>query len=257
MYKNNNEKVFPVYKSIGETPYSLVQKFRIKKNTPKELKVAYAGRLDPMAEGIVLLIVGEKLTNFNNYLQLKKEYEADILFGFTTDTYDILGLPTRKKQIKINYAEIGKQIINQDKIFSFSLPPFSSYKIKGKPLFSWARENRLNEIKIPTKEIKINDLKIINHYMMSEEEIKKIVVGKLKKVRGDFRQKRIQEEWNNLLKKKEEKHIIFRIKIATDSGFYVRSFADKIGKDLSVGAILFDLKRIKIDKYNINDCIKL
>lgn len=59
----NDIKIIPVYKKIGETPYQLVQKFRKKENISEELKIAYAGRLDPMAEGVILLVIGKKTNN--------------------------------------------------------------------------------------------------------------------------------------------------------------------------------------------------
>ncbi len=257
MQQVNQEEIFPIYKKVGQTPYQLVQAFRKKENIPSNIKVAYAGRLDPMAEGVMLFIVGEKLTGFNSYLNLQKEYEADILFGFKTDTYDILGIPNKRKNKKIETQIIKEKIINQNKLFSFPLPPFSSYKIKGKPLFYWAKENKLNEIEIPIKEVKINSLEIIDHYTLNEKEIKKIIVEKINKVKGDFRQKKISEKWKKILVNKDQQHLVFKIKISTDSGFYVRSFANKVGNDLSNGALLFHLRRIKIGKYSIDNCIKL
>lgn len=251
------EEIFPVYKPVGKTPYELIQRFREKKKVPESVKVAYAGRLDPMAEGVMLFVVGKKLANFNSYLKLKKEYEADILFGFNTDTYDVLGFPQKKIIKEINVEEIKKKIIEQNRIFSFSLPPFSSYKIQGNPLFYWAREGKINEIRIPTKKIIIHDLRILSHYKISEREIEKNIINKVSKVKGSFRQEETIKKWINILNVKEQKHLVVKIKIAADSGFYVRSFADKIGEESSLGAVLFHLKRLKIDKYSIKDCIKL
>lgn len=199
----------------------------------------------------------KKLTTFNNYLKLEKEYEAGILFGFNTDTYDILGVPVAKENNKVELKDIKEKIVNQNRLFSFSMPPFSSYKIKGKPLFYWAREKKMNEIKIPIQKVKINNLKIINCYTLNEEEIKKNIIEKISNVKGDFRQKEILKKWTELLASRKKQHFIVKIKISTDSGFYVRSFTNKIGEELSIGAVLFCLKRTKIGKYNINSCIKL
>ncbi len=256
MEKEYSEKIFSVYKEVGETPYQVVQKFRQKKNIPPVMKVAYAGRLDPMAEGLLLLVLGRRLRNFDKLIKKEKEYEADILFGFSTDSYDILGIPQKNDINDVDHKKIKDVILNQEKIFSFELPPFSSYKVQGKPLFYWARENKIQNIARPVKKVKINELKIIGEYKLTEEEIHKIVVQKINKVNGNFRQKEILKEWNKVLKNKKQ-HSILKIKINCDSGFYVRSFAEKIGKELSIGAVLFHLKRTKIGEYNINNSIKL
>ncbi len=256
MQKEIIEKVFPVYKKIGQTPYQLVQEFRRRKNIPQDIKIAYAGRLDPMAEGVVLFIVGKKLTNFNNYLKMDKEYEADILFGFKTDTYDILGIPNRNSHKEVKISAIKKTILGQNKIFTFPLPPFSSYKIKGKPLFYWAKKEKIDTIEIPIKNVKINSLKIIEYYKLSEGEIENIIIKKIKKVTGDFRQQEILDNWNKILNSKNQEHFVVKIVISADSGFYVRSFVNKIGNDLSTAAVLFHLKRKRIGKYTIENCIK-
>ncbi len=256
MGKDNIEKIFPVYKKIGQTPYQLVQEFRKQKKIPEDIKIAYAGRLDPMAEGVVLFVIGKKLTNFNNYLKIDKEYEADILFGFKTDTYDILGIPDKNNHKEVKIADIKKTILSQNKIFTFPLPPFSSYKINGKPLFYWAKKEKINTIEIPIKKIKINNLKIVEHYKLNEEEIKNIIIKKIKKVTGDFRQQEILDNWNKVLDSKNQQHFVVKIIISANSGFYVRSFVNKIGDDLSTSAVLFHLKRKRIGKYNIKDCIK-
>ncbi|MEX2029185.1 MAG: hypothetical protein WD963_01745, partial [Candidatus Paceibacterota bacterium] len=78
-------------KKEGETPLQALDNFRRKNIRYKDAKMTYAGRLDPMARGLLLVLSGEEVKKKEKYLALPKEYEFDILFGFSTDTYDILG----------------------------------------------------------------------------------------------------------------------------------------------------------------------
>ena len=61
----------------------------------KNEKMTYAGRLDPMAEGALIVLARNAIYEKERYLKMDKEYEGEILFGFETDTYDALGMPEK------------------------------------------------------------------------------------------------------------------------------------------------------------------
>ena len=85
--------VLNIKKPEGLTPYQVVTKFKRKHPSYKDIKIAYAGRLDPMAKGVLLLLVEPETKKREKYQKLPKEYEFEILFGVSTDTHDLLGLP--------------------------------------------------------------------------------------------------------------------------------------------------------------------
>ena len=85
------KKIILLNKKEGETPLEALDRFRMANPKYKDEKMTYAGRLDPMASGVLLVLVGEEIKQKDKYLALNKEYEFEILFGFATDTYDILG----------------------------------------------------------------------------------------------------------------------------------------------------------------------
>ncbi len=245
--KEMKKNLIVAYKEIGISPLDLINKIRDSYPELRNEKMAYAGRLDPLAEGIVLIVVGKELEKFDSYLNLDKEYEAKILLGFSSDTYDILGISEREDSTK---EEEAPQILEKfTGKFSFSLPPFSSYKIKGKPLFWWALEGKLNDIEIPKKEVDIYSVEIIKAEWVDEKSLKKEIVKKIEMIKGDFRQKEIIERWENILKKEEKKHLIVRVKISCSSGSYIRSVADALGKKLEGGGVLFSLYRKRVGQY--------
>ena len=84
-------KVLNLYKKIGETPLERIKRFKADNPEYAMLKMSYAGRLDPMAEGVLLVLVDGENKNREKYLNFSKEYEADIIFGIGTDTHDVLG----------------------------------------------------------------------------------------------------------------------------------------------------------------------
>ncbi len=78
-------------KHLGETPLQALDRLRIEQPEYQKATLSYAGRLDPMAEGLLLVLVDDECKHSQDYFGFDKDYEATILFGFDTDTHDILG----------------------------------------------------------------------------------------------------------------------------------------------------------------------
>ena len=87
-----NSSVVVVYKPQGWTPLAAVEEFKKSNPSYSDEKISYAGRLDPMAEGPLLLLVGNENKKRKEYEQLKKSYEAEIVLGISTDSFDALGI---------------------------------------------------------------------------------------------------------------------------------------------------------------------
>ncbi|HBB57029.1 TPA: hypothetical protein DEW47_02885 [Patescibacteria group bacterium] len=240
-------KILTVYKPLGLSPLEAIDLLREKHDEYKNTPITYAGRLDPMAEGVLILLTGETIHEKENYLKLNKEYQAEIIFGFETDTYDILG-----------FAEARKEIENLKGKISLPLPPYSSYKIKGKPLFQWAREGKLGEIEIPMRSTEIYETKIQCGREVAAKELLVEITEKIRLINGDFRQKEILAKWWEALSAANgEKFLAVKFTIACSSGTYVRSIAHNLGQRLGACAILLNLKRTKVGDFEINKSILL
>ncbi|HEY4484989.1 MAG TPA: hypothetical protein VI702_01510, partial [Nitrospiria bacterium] len=84
--------LLPVFKPVGPTSNRVAMAWSDTLGTV----VGHAGNLDPMAEGVLVLLVGpEANQNQAKYKAAEKEYRFDLLFGFSTDSYDVLGEVTR------------------------------------------------------------------------------------------------------------------------------------------------------------------
>ncbi|MFH1186669.1 MAG: hypothetical protein V1697_00685 [Candidatus Levyibacteriota bacterium] len=247
------QRVLLLKKKIGETPLETVQKF--KENNPEyqDQKLGYAGRLDPMAEGLLLVLVGKECKKRKEYESLLKTYEFEILFGISTDTFDVMGKIVKlNPEIKITEKQLEKVSIGFVGKHFQKYPPYSSPRVKGKPLFWWARKNRLNEIDIPKKRIQIYSLQFISLRNISSEKLLKKVHKRIKIVKGDFRQREILEIWDKNIKNKDLEFQIAKLKIECSSGTYVRSIADEIGKKLKIPSLALSINRRKIGNFIIN-----
>lgn len=130
-----------VDKPDGCTSHDIVahvrRQFRIK-------KVGHAGTLDPLATGLLILLLG-KATKVSQYLiSLSKAYEGEFLLGESTDSHDSDGeivetheLPAGLNEISLK-AEMLRFVGDQ-----YQTPPmFSAKKHKGKPLYKMARQGQ-------------------------------------------------------------------------------------------------------------------
>ena len=103
-------------------------------------KIGHCGTLDPLATGLLPICLGEA-TKFSSFTtDLDKTYEVEIKFGIETDTGDIDGEIISKCSNNFNEIDV-KSVLRQFTGSQMQTPPmFSALKIKGKPLYSWARK---------------------------------------------------------------------------------------------------------------------
>ncbi|MEK7120642.1 MAG: hypothetical protein AAB840_00955, partial [Patescibacteria group bacterium] len=83
--------ILNLYKKEGETPLERIRRFTTENPEYKNKKMTYAGRLDPMAEGVLIILTDEDVHIKDNFLRLDKEYEFEVLWAVSSDTHDILG----------------------------------------------------------------------------------------------------------------------------------------------------------------------
>ncbi len=253
--------VLSVNKPVSLTPNQVIEKIRTQFPHFAREKIGFAGRLDPMARGVLLLLIGDANFEREQYLNLDKTYEFTALLGLETDSYDLLGLliELEIKNPPENNEEIVNQFINEsigNKTQPY--PPYSTKPVQGKRMFNWAKEGRLNEIEIPTKEITIYSFKKLHESTLPVNELEKIINEKVAKIEGEFRQEEIINKWHALFeqhKNIEFKTITFEVKCS--SGTYVRSLVHNLGKLLNCGAVTLDINRTKVGTYKLDDALDL
>ncbi len=256
------KNVISLYKPVGFTPLQIITILRKQYPEYAQTTLGYAGRLDPMADGLLLVLVGEENKERKKYEDLPKEYACDVLFGIATDTYDILGKITQQTLIHTDITEsiqellptfLGKQ--------TQPYPPYSSQPVKGKPLYYWARNNKLSDIEIPTKNIEIYTITLLSQKEISTNELHAYISNRIPKVRGDFRQEEILAIWDNVFKQNtqhtQQTFPVFRFTISCSSGTYIRSFAHNLGQKLQTGALALSITRTKVGTHDLQDVTKL
>lgn len=261
-----------LYKYRGETPLECMQRFLASKKLGNELhhkheKGTYLGRLDPMAEGVLLIATGDDIKRKGEFLELDKEYDFTVLFGFSTDTYDTLGKVLRVEKLEnLDENEIRRVIVVYEGEREQKYPAFSSRTVGGKALHEWARMEGLAEkttadglesIEIPSKKVNIYKINFSGLQKLSPKELLGRLLMDISKVKGDFRQHEALVLWREILTKYIGDLFVGKFNAHVSSGTYIRSIVSDLGNTLGTGACALGITRTKVGEYKIEDSIKM
>jgi len=255
MYQN----VLKLYKPVGKTPLEMIRLLQRYFREYEHSTLGYAGRLDPMAEGLLIILVDDENKKRKLYERFEKKYLFEILFGVTTDTYDPLGIVQSFYEITSDInSQIQKCATLIPGLHDQPYPPYSSARVKGKPLFYWARTGMISTIEIPTKTIEVKHFEIEAIRKESFSKIYNSMLTNIHLVRGDFRQDEILHKWKEIYRNHEEIDcVVARCTAICSSGTYIRSLAHEIGQNTGTGAIALSIKRTQIGPFHLKDALKL
>lgn len=223
--------VIIINKNIGETPLECLERVRIQENISSNIPMTYAGRLDPLAEGQMIILIGDECKNKEKYLKYDKEYEIEILFGFSTDSYDILGLIDNYKVCKVGDLNLNNYI----KKFNQKYPRYSSKII--------AMKNIPDDF--PSKEVEIYSIENLGRREIKGVDLINEIISRISLVKGDFRQKEITARWSSISQDMRDSYFtILKLKVKCSSGTYMRTLAHNIGKDIGIPSSAYSIKRL-------------
>ncbi|MHB1023869.1 MAG: tRNA pseudouridine(55) synthase TruB [Acidobacteriaceae bacterium] len=136
-------------KPAGMTSHDVV---RCVRRATGENSVGHLGTLDPMATGVLPLLLGKFTRLAQFYSQAEKSYTGTIRFGFATDTYDAEGQPTTHvKPLHLSLAELRDLASRFRGEMQQVPPPYSAKKIEGVPAYKLARAGK----EVPVKPARI------------------------------------------------------------------------------------------------------
>ncbi len=126
-----------------------------------EKSVGHLGTLDPMATGVLPLVLGRFTRLAQFYNESEKEYQGAIRFGFSTDTYDAQGEPSGPEQpVNLTLEQIRAAASRFIGRIQQMPPPFSAKKISGVPAYKLARKGK--EFELKPKEVEVKEFEILS-----------------------------------------------------------------------------------------------
>jgi len=247
-----------IEKNIGETPLMAVEAFRRSNPTLSQFPMTYAGRLDPMASGKLVVLIGEECKRRAKYDHLDKTYVFEVLLGFHTDTGDVLGLSKPGAITTVSEHAAVAAARSQIGAHTYPYPAFSSKTVKGKPLFKYALENELSSIEIPCKDIRVHSMRYLDRIVIPKDELIERILNKidLLKIRDDvdelgagFRKEEIIKQWWSLQDRRKTPCSILRYETTVSAGTYVRTLAPLLAQSLGTQGLAYSIRRTKIGRY--------
>jgi len=201
-------------KPAGPTSHDVVARAR---RALREKRIGHTGTLDPLATGVLALVIG-RATRLAAFLSAgEKEYDATVRLGSATDTYDSLGTvrsPGSTPVTQITAAQVEASLARFRGAFDQVPPPFSAKKIAGVPAYRLARKQ---------KDVALSPVPVVVHSL------------------------RLMEMTDDVL----------RLRMTTSAGFYVRSLAHDLGADLGCGGYLESLRRTRAGRFGLDRAVPL
>ncbi|WP_035244163.1 tRNA pseudouridine(55) synthase TruB [Desulfonatronovibrio hydrogenovorans] len=141
-----NDGIIIINKPHGPTSADCLnrikRKFRIR-------KIGHAGTLDPMATGVLVVLLGQATKLADYIMEGQKTYKGTLRLGLETDTYDIQGQVIQEFDLSgITRTDIAREIAQWENQTSQEVPPVSAAKHKGRPLYALQRAGQTVPVKI-------------------------------------------------------------------------------------------------------------
>lgn len=243
-----NTYILPFWKKIGTSSSIIAKRVSEKLNLP----TSHTGTLDPMAEGVIKIIVGDDSKNKENFISNNKTYRFKFLFGISTDTHDALGIVDNVSMgNKLDEERIKKELKNFLGEYKQLYPKFSSKKVNGKSLWEYERQN----LEVPEVYIE-GDIFKIDFYgfeKIPKEVLLAKIFNQISLINGNFRQDEILKKYQGI--QLPDYFYSLEVEIVMTRGLYVRGLARDLGLRTNNPCIILDLIRTKDGETEKKDCL--
>lgn len=253
------QKYAVITKRVGETPLEAIEAWRTQSDVVKDIPLAYAGRLDPMASGTLIVLIGDECKRQKAYQGYDKEYRFEALVGFGSDTGDILGMAERGPESTISESNARHALHSLLGNRTLRYPRFSSRTVGGIPLHEWTLRGGLTDDRIPTYTANVKHVRLYGMRTISGGEVHAYIherIGRIppvtdprKALGADFRRGEILPQWDTLLANSSEQFTIIEASAIVSSGTYIRTLAEEIGRTLGTHALAYSIHRTHIGTY--------
>ena len=207
--------ILNIYKEKGFTSFDVCAKLR---GVFHQKKIGHTGTLDPLAEGVLVVLLGSATKLSDMLTSDHKEYEAVLKLGETSDTDDIAGkiVPTEgfAERPALSDEEIRAAVMSFVGSYDQIPPYYAAIKVDGKKLYEYARE--VKEVERTPRNITIHEIQIL-----------------------------------------DISYPYVRFYVKCSKGTYIRSLCRDIGEKLGTGALMADLIRREAGNFRIEESLKI
>lgn len=179
--------------------------------------IGHSGTLDPLASGLMVMLLGEATKLSQYILEKNKAYIVRAQLGIETDSFDITGKVTTQTAQRLDPAAVREEVLRLQGEMELEVPIFSATKVDGKKLYEYARgEADATQVKIPKKPMRFYDLEVVGQ----------------------------DQDWID-------------VSIHCSKGAFIRCWVQLLGRNLGIGATVSRLQRTESEPYNLKNAMTL
>jgi tRNA pseudouridine55 synthase len=260
-----DELILLVDKPRRLSPVQAIERARALDPALKDRSIGYAGRLDPLATGLLVLLLDERNKSAHEFNHLDKRYEVEVVFGVRTDSFDLLGLAERVELGALDgdgdgavRAMIEARVRALEGTRMQQYPPWSSVRVRGRPAFYWAHRGLVPEGGWPERERTVHAATVLSRAAIDGEALIDRAIEDVREVSGAFRQEQLVERWTSLRPLMAGRSLpVVRIAVECSSGTFMRSLANLLGESMGTGAVATVIHRTRVGPFQLREARSL
>lgn len=236
--------LLPIFQNIGQSSHLLSKKVGALHKT----KATHTGTLDPAANGVLIVLTDQDRYKKSLYSKWTKQYSVEVVTGVSTDTHDLLGLPTKiQVQNKVPQLTLNKVVGTYQQV----LPAFSAKRVDGKSHFDLARAGK--SVPTSSKLISVESISLTKVWQINSKTLLGNHLDKITQISGDFRQEKIHQEWHQQLP--QANWYVFSLSITCGHGTYIRGMVRDLSLQHHIPMTVLDLQRTRNGPFSLHDCL--
>ncbi len=255
----------------------------------KKLKVGHAGTLDPMASGVMIICTGKATKQIDQLQAGTKEYIATLRLGCTTPSFDAEHPIDQTYPTSHITRERVMEALSRFKGSIWQVPPvYSACKVEGRRAFDYVRQGE--EVELKAKELVIDEIELLDLHLPEQGILSTLAPEVALMAREgvdikDFSRRKQRVEDLGIIPRKQAEDgeaqnpetdspqpaskavadaevnpdtlSYMTIRVVCSKGTYIRALARDIGEALQSGAYLIGLRRTRVGKYHVDECLKI
>lgn len=240
--------IFPVWQPIGSSSHMLTKAIGAEFG---EL-ATHTGTLDPMAEGVLVLLTGEDRFAKGSLGDWLKTYSFSILWGVSTDSADKLGCVTDYSGAQVTKEQILQVLKKFPLHYAQKIPEFSARRVKGKSSFDWAKDHR--EVFEKRREVELSAITFDSIGIFERATLLSQHHTTINLIKGNFRQEEVVQSWQHKIPIEAQTFLISDHTVTTTPGTYIRQLVTDLSNQVGAPATTWRITRTANGPYTIADC---
>ena len=249
--------MFGLDKPLGLTSLQALDALRASDPALHDRRLGHAGRLDPMAEGLLTVLVDDETRDAPALRTQDKTYEIDVALGLATDSFDSFGLVTGvAPDFPLDDAAFARACRAWEGVVTQRYPPFSQARVGGRSLLAWGAAGLALERPVATRTIAA--ISVLGRREEAGEVIGAEAVRRTTLVRGELRQEAIAARWRARETELAGRSVtVVSLRVACSAGTYMRSLAHDLGAAVGAPSIAWRIRRTRAGELRVEDARRL